>query len=197
MELVTVITPTTHDRDAMNKRIRRIIAAQDYPYVEHIFAYGTGSIGLKRNLLCAQAKGEIILHADSDDYYATDWISKSIEALGDNDLTGINRAFFYRPHTHLWEYNNQRNQRYVIGASMCYRKSMWERNKFREDIRQGEDAYFCQNSGHIMPHDYHDGFCAILHGSNTASHLQTHKMIPLQPDYAKHLLKDRYDEYGQ
>ena len=50
--------------------------------------HGNISIGAKRNYGCRISHGGIILHMDDDDYYAQDWISKSVEALGDHEMTG-------------------------------------------------------------------------------------------------------------
>lgn len=77
--LVSVICPTTHDRN--NELIKEIFEAQDYPNKELIFDYNEGSIGLKRNRCIDVSSGEIILHFDSDDWYAPDYITKSVNHL--------------------------------------------------------------------------------------------------------------------
>lgn len=166
--LVTVITPTTLDREQFNESIIQQFNAQDYPNKEHLFSTSDLTIGDKRNMLCSLAKGRIIIHMDSDDIYAPDWITKSVNALINSgaQLTGLSTAKF-TDGTNNWQYIYKSPQPYILGATMCYYKSMWEQNKFK-DINVGEDAMFCANAGLILPHDYIDGFTATIHPGNTA-----------------------------
>lgn len=175
--LVTVITPTTIDREAFNEVCERLIQAQDYPNVQYIFDYDDGTIGEKRNRLCAQASGEIIVHFDSDDWYAPDWISRSVAALQNCDCTGLNRAYFEDEANNrkwLWEYDYKKlgQQAAVAGATLAYWKRVWERNPF-PDFNIGEERQFMANAGILQPHEYIDGFIAKIHNANTISHKQT------------------------
>ncbi len=132
--MVTVITPTTTDRLHFNERIRELFAAQDYPNKEHLFDYDSGNIGAKRNRLCGIANGEIILHFDSDDYYAPDWISKSVKELlsAPCDMVGLSTAYFHSKSLNkTWQYVYPPHEN-MIGSTLCYYKSYWERNKFRD-----------------------------------------------------------------
>lgn len=178
---VTVITPTTHDRANMNRRITDLMQAQDYPAFEHLYDFSDNPIGTKRNILCARAEGDIIIHADSDDYYAPDWITRSVEHLLSSgaDITGLKRAYFYEPGKNLWQYNYTGSQGYVIGATMCYKRSWWEQNPFK-DFQVGEDLKFCVHAN-VKAHDYINGFYASIHNQNTASHLALSgmKKLPL------------------
>ncbi len=145
------------------------------------------SIGAKRNYGCEMAKGEIILHMDDDDWYAPDWISKSVAALQSSgaSLTGLREAYFYRPHSEMWLYSYPANaQPYIVGASMCYYKSTWQHNHF-PDISEGEDTLFCANAGKIKPHDYKEGAVFMITGDNTASHKQLGKKEFKQINIAK------------
>lgn len=166
---VTVITPTTYDREEMNNLSRVMIEKQDYKGdIEHLFCFDTGSVGFKRNYLCDNAKGDIIIHADSDDIYAPDWITKSVEHLINtkSDLAGLSHANF-TDGVNSWRYTYRWAQPYILGATMCYWRKTWERNKF-PDKNVGEDASFCANAGIITPHYYIDGFTATIHPNNTA-----------------------------
>lgn len=168
---VSCITPSTRDRAHFNERIKQIFDSQDYPEKEHLLWLNDGTIGSKRNKCIEAAQGEIILHMDSDDLYAPDWISKSVEALVNSkaSLIGLRTAYFLQPGKQLWEYRYNAGQPYAIGATFCYWRYMWENNKFR-DISEGDDLYFLGNAGIIKNHDYQTGFTAIIHGANTCSH---------------------------
>lgn len=195
--LVSVITPTANRPELLRRCIDQFLA-QDYANKEMVIVHDNmedvpyggmfpmgvirimepGLIGYKRNLACKLSVGEIIVHMDDDDLYAPDWITRSVAALGYNDLTGLSSAYFLQPGKHLWQYTYGGKQPYVLGATMCYWKKTWERNQFKTHVgkkvqrvvRSGEDALFCANAGHIAPHDYIEGFTAIMHGKNTAMH---------------------------
>ena len=54
------------------------------------------TIGAKRNIACQQAKGEIIVHWDDDDWYAPHRLSYQLEALfrEGTEVCGTNRLLF-------------------------------------------------------------------------------------------------------
>lgn len=166
--LVTIITPTTADRAAFMDKLLHMVAAQDYPNIEHLIIEDAGTVGAKRNMGCERAGGEIILHMDSDDQYAADWVSKSVDALLSSgaDVVGLGCAYFYcKDNGKTYKYSGDDN--YVMGATMCYRKSFWERNPFK-DMQVGEDNKFIMGCK-VYDHGYIDGFLSILHNSNTSA----------------------------
>lgn len=212
---VSVITPSKNPE--MLPRLIELFLAQDYADKElNILSDGAGftlytspdkqiwhwgadhlNVGQKRNELVKFAKGDIILHMDDDDFYAPDWISRSVKHLlaTNADTTGLRSGWFYKPHTALWGYDYSNNgQRYVLGATMCYRRKVWENRAFKP-MPQGEDAVFVANGGVVMPHDYKNGFMAMIHGNNTCSHQMTRQMKAYQPDYAKYVLGNWYEKY--
>lgn len=147
-----------------------MLKEQDYENIEHIICGVDGiKIGEKRNICCERAKGEIIIHCDDDDIYAPDWISKSVAALVESksDLVGLSSAYF-TSYGAKYLYTAPKGQPYVVGATFCYWRSTWERNKFRP-IQVGEDMHFCASAGKVKSHDYIDGFTATIHSGNTAS----------------------------
>lgn len=170
---VSIITPTTFDRAHFNEQIKEMMQAQDYPnIVEHVFDYTLDrSIGAKRNALVEEAVGDVILHFDSDDMYAPDWVSHSVRVLVTQglDMTGLKSVYFSDQYNKAWLYQYKGSQGYVCGATMCYWKKHWARHPFR-DLQNGEDTGFCAYGGRIKAHGYVDGFIARIHGRNTASH---------------------------
>lgn len=171
---VSIITPTTQDRERFNNRIMKVVDSQDYPNREHIMLYGPESIGWKRNKCIEISKGEIIIMIDSDDIIMPDYVSKCVTQLESCDTTGLSKAYF-SDGVRSWIYEYKGKQPYVIGSSMAFWKKVWERNKF-PDKSNGEDAAFCANAGIIKPLDYLEGFVAQIHNSNTESHKALHLM---------------------
>ncbi len=191
MVKVSVITPTIAGREQFLNRCIAQFNEQDYPNIEHIIIKGDGAIGAKLNYACAISTGDIILRMDDDDIYAPDWISKSVAVLQDTslDCVGLSNAYFCdMPRHRILEYKQRPGaQLFLCGATLCFHKSVWERNKFREDIQKGEDAYFVAGC-RAYPHDYKQGFLAVIHGNNTSSHQaiyckemslsnETHKLV--------------------
>lgn len=220
MEKVSVIVPTLNNRKDLLKYILLSYRAQDYRNKEIIiggidsaFSFNTlqhdscdaiykdinerVSIGSKRNQLIELARGDIILHMDDDDYYAPDWITRSIAALGSHQMTGLSSLYFYKPDTNLWLYEYPMHEKpWVAGATMCYRKSFWEKHPFDENIKYGEDNKFVWACEDVAPHNYTNGFLASIHPNNTSPKLTTDpawRSLPVS--HVKNILKDDYEKY--
>ena len=130
-----------------------------------------GSIGRKRNYACEQAKGEIIMHWDDDDWYAWNWISKQIMAVNSSnaDICGLNEITFFSPLVNkFWTYADKNQIRpWLCGATLAYKKSFWLNHPFK-DLQIGEDYDYIWNMGaSIYAHEYSKGFVSTLHNANT------------------------------
>lgn len=171
--LVTVICPTI--RPANEQLVIDIFLSQDYPNKELVIIRGEDSTGNKRNRGVADAQGEIIVHMDDDDYYAPDYISKSVNFLMANnlDLTGLDSAYFYNKaanKAYKWAYaGDKKSMPYVCEATMCYFKKVWQRRRFK-DTFIGEGLGFLAHLPNMKAHKYNKSFVAMLHGGNTSSH---------------------------
>ncbi|MBS1772042.1 MAG: glycosyltransferase family 2 protein [Bacteroidetes bacterium] len=134
--------------------------------------HGPMTIGTKRNYACGIAHGEIIIHLDDDDWYASDWVSHQVAILEETnaDICGLSQLRFYAPVTgRCWKYTYPPDGlHWVAGATMAYRKQFWENNPFK-DLQVGEDNEFVwYSNGKVVSHDYINGFISILHGRNTS-----------------------------
>jgi len=195
---VTIITPTTKDRHNYNIQCANLANKQDYPNtVEHLFDFSDKPIGAKRNNLCNQAKADIIIHFDSDDYYSPDYVSKSVAHLVKTgaDITGLSSAYFYNPRKWLKRYDYGGSQGYALGATFCYWRKTWEAKPFRE-ISNGEDFYF-MDGNIVNPHRHIDTFVAIVHDDNTTGtqKYKGRKYTPLMADLSIKILGENYSKY--
>jgi ADP-heptose:LPS heptosyltransferase/2-polyprenyl-3-methyl-5-hydroxy-6-metoxy-1,4-benzoquinol methylase len=130
-------------------------------------------LGEKRNCAVAQARGEIIVHWDDDDWSAPWRLRYQIEELATAgaDICGLDRIFFYAPaEARAWEYVYPAGQRpWVYGASLAYRKAFWTAHRFPQ-IGVGEDAKFVWADArakiHVLKNPHflialiHDGNCS-------------------------------------
>lgn len=178
---VTIITPTTPGRAHFMPRLCDMVNNQDYPnIIEWLVDEGSDKIGVKRNSLSRQAKGDIIVCIDSDDIYMPQWVSKCVDALmGGADITGLESCYFTQAGT-WYDYPRKPNeQRYFPEATLAYWRKTWERNPF-PNIHQGEGKLFLANGGRLISNGYKMGFAATRHGGNTTpSPFVVMKKLPL------------------
>src|SRR5678815_5053812 len=79
-------------------------------------------VGGKRNLACSRARGQIIVHWDSDDVYRMDRIAHQVTMLLENDvdLVGYNELDFEDVDTGEQYVYVSSSQLYAAGVSLCY-----------------------------------------------------------------------------
>jgi glycosyltransferase involved in cell wall biosynthesis len=164
--LVSCILPT-RDRPGFVAEAVRGFLGQDYPHRElvvvddgaapiaHLLPVDprirylrlpeTRTIGDKRNIACASARGEIIAHLDDDDWYPVHRLRRQVRALLESgaSICGTSTLRFFDPvANHAWTYSCP-GRRWVAGASLVYRRSVWERHPFL-GVQIGEDARFLE-----------------------------------------------------
>jgi glycosyltransferase involved in cell wall biosynthesis len=194
MTLISCIMPTANRRRFVPEAIR-LFRAQDHaekeliivddgedpvtdlipadPQIRYIRNRKRQSVGAKRNLACTEARGEIIVHWDDDDWYSAWRLSYQLRELleSDADLNGLGRVVFMdRSRGRVWEYIHPLGAApWVHGATMCYRKSVWEQSPFPE-VNVGEDTRFIANlrSARILALPETGIFVGLIHGANTS-----------------------------
>jgi glycosyltransferase involved in cell wall biosynthesis len=118
---VSVITPT-FQRQGYLAHLVRFFSAQTYPHkelliwddspepcgealqaqiqalqnVRYIHWPERLSVGAKRNKLIAEARGEIIVHFDDDDYYAPSYLQTMVDYLAHADFVTLSAWYAYR-----------------------------------------------------------------------------------------------------
>lgn len=115
---VSVITPTYQQRESNLKNLYTCFQSQTHPEKEllvlddspqpseffqalsdpnvtYIYFDRRLSTGEKRNLLVQQATGEIIAHFDDDDYYAPNYLERSLAVLNDGDFITLSGWYAY------------------------------------------------------------------------------------------------------
>lgn len=82
-----------------NEHMKAILTA---PGVRYIYLSERHSIGVKRNIAVEQAKGEIIVHWDDDDYFREHRISSQVAPIirGEVDMTVLEHYYYYILPTH-------------------------------------------------------------------------------------------------
>ncbi|HEY7066794.1 MAG TPA: glycosyltransferase [Chloroflexota bacterium] len=130
-------------------------------------------LGVKRNLACELAAGDLIAHWDDDDWIAPQRLGLQVAALqrARADLCGASRQLYYDPageRAWLYQYPPSRG-RWLAGNTLCYRREFWEQNRFPE-IGVGEDTRFLWRAGEangvVLPE--HDCVVGVVHARNTS-----------------------------
>jgi glycosyltransferase involved in cell wall biosynthesis len=196
LPLVSAILPTSNRRSFLPGALECFFR-QDYPHrelivVDHgtdnvadlVSGFATGdtavryirldsrrTIGAKRNLACAEARGEIIIHWDDDDWAAPWRVSYQTEQLTRSgaSICGLDRLYYYEPSTaRAWEYKYPGGAKpWVAGNTLCYRKSFWQAHPF-PDVDLGEDARFVWQAPRpqVLALDDKRFIVAFIHGTN-------------------------------
>jgi len=131
-------------------------------------------IGTKRNVACEEARGDIILHWDDDDWAARWRVRYQTAALLEHgaDVCGLDAVLFYDPTgPRAWEYVYPAGGRpWVYGATLCYTKAFWRRNPFR-GVAVGEDTRFVwahSTGGRIVALPERAFYVGMIHAANTS-----------------------------
>jgi hypothetical protein len=136
------------------------------------------SMGVKHNMACEMAHGEIIVHWDDDDWVSPQRISYQVGELQEqamktsmDTLCGLSRVMFYEPRAQrAWEYQYPGGRPWVLGATFCYYKQFSERHRF-PDMNEGADTTFVWNlqNTYVRAHPDHTFYVGTVHAHNTST----------------------------
>lgn len=145
----------------------------DDPRVRYLREKRRISLGAKRNLACREAKGEILVHWDDDDWHAPWRLSYQVGRLRESgaELCGLDRLYFWDPKAdRAWQYvYPPGSRRWLAGGTLCYARSLWRRHPFAE-VTVGEDNRFVRAAGGRGMAALEDGdfYVALIHPGNTS-----------------------------
>lgn len=148
------------------------------PRIRYLRSGTRRKIGDKRNLACAEAQGEYIVHWDDDDWSRRDRLEIQVAALEreNADVCGLDQVLFYAPFDRrAWRYGyhsggRRRSRAWAYGATLCYRTSFWRRHPF-PNVQVGEDNQFVRRCapGRLLALEDQEFFIALVHAENTST----------------------------
>lgn len=209
---VSVLTPT-YNRRVFFKQYLRNIKRQDYggrievliaddgndeikdliprdPMFRYIRLDNKKSIGYKRNLLCQEAKGDILIHMDDDDFYPSERISHAVHQLNnstDAHLAGCSQLFIYSKRTGIRELPPM-GCLHATAGTFAYSKAYSEINMFDESVDFGEELSFTHHyTNALVQLNTFKTILVVAHESNTYSknNLTTQKTKLKLNDFVK------------
>jgi glycosyltransferase involved in cell wall biosynthesis len=213
--IVSCIMPTAERRHFVPEAIRRFLA-QDLPDRELIIVDDGGdpvadlvppdpriryirlgsrrTIGWKRNVACDQARAEIIVHWDDDDWMSPRRLSIQVSALMGSraDACGLACPLFYEPSSgRAWIYDYPRRARpWIAGGTLCYRRACWARRPFPNNSF-GEDTHFVwvDPSPSLLALEDNRFFVGIFHPGNTdPKHVDQAPWRPISTDVVRSIM---------
>jgi glycosyltransferase involved in cell wall biosynthesis len=199
LPLVSCIMPTRNRRAFLSQAIQ-YFKRQSYPHreliivddgsekvcdlipsdfsIRYIHLPEVKSIGAKRNRACEIAKGEIIILWDDDDWYSHDRIAyQAAPLVADTaDISGLDNSLFYcLPTRQFWRATSELHARMfyqgIVGGTLAFRKSLWDKGQRFPDISEREDSGFLEaaiGKGARLERLFNDGvFVYVRHNANT------------------------------
>ena len=135
------------------------------------------SIGALRNLVNGCVLPQIVTHFDSDDWSALTRLEEQVDYLLAHpgvDVVGYNDMLYYdSTRDQSWYYSHP-NPNFVLGGSMTYWRSAWERKQF-PDLSKGEDTQWIKGlrvaSMSSLRMDPAPIMVCEFHGANTSCHI--------------------------
>lgn len=140
----------------------------DWTGVKYVRLDEKHSVGAKRNIACQHARGEYIVHWDSDDWSAPGRIAEQHKLLTKAQVAFVgygSMLFIDEARRIAWLYSGEPN--YALGTSFFYSKTYWRCHKF-PDISEGEDNAFVESAQYLVAVDAGDRMVARIHANNTS-----------------------------
>ena len=118
------------------------------PTVRYIRKEEKMTLGEKRNLLNAEARGEILVAMDDDDYYYPERVAAAVNALRANpkvDLAGSSEMYMYFTDVkEIWKLGPYAPY-HATNGTMAWRKRYADTHKYDESVAFAEEKSFLEN----------------------------------------------------
>lgn len=123
-------------------------AAKVIPNIRYIRKDEKMRLGAKRNALNREAKGQIIIAMDDDDYYPPDRVSSVVAAFKKNpkiDLAGSSEMNLYYLDTKKIYTISEYHQNHATNGTMAWRKRYSDKHSYDEYVTKAEEISFLDN----------------------------------------------------
>jgi glycosyltransferase involved in cell wall biosynthesis len=134
-------------------------------------------LGTKRNIAAENARGDVLVHWDDDDWSHPARLARQAAALSDQvDVCGLNDLYWWEPAgPRAWRYRHPSRRRpWVAGNTLAYRTQAWRRSPFRP-LAVGEDTAFVWGPARFTVRPLRDRSLVVgtIHDRNTSRKVTT------------------------
>ena len=106
------------------------------------------TLGKKRNILNDNAKGDIIIYMDDDDYYPPERIAHAVETLRNNPkalCAGSSAMFIHFKHINKMLQFGPYGPNHATAATFAFRRELLKQTRFDEDSSVAEEKKFLKD----------------------------------------------------
>lgn len=145
--------------------------AKDIPNLRYIRLPEKLNIGAKRNRLNQEARGEILVAMDDDDYYFPERVSSVVAAFKKQpkiELAGSSEIYMYFTDIQTIYKLGPYNPNHATNGTMAWRSSYAKTHTYDEDVTHAEERSFLDDYKHPMIQlDPFKVMLVISHSQNT------------------------------
>ena len=134
-------------------KVEDLFIKESIPNVRYIRVEKKMRIGEKRNMLNKEAKGDIIIAMDDDDYYPPDRVSSVVEAFQKNptiELAGSSEMNLYYIDTKKIYTVGPYDKNHATNGTMAWRKSYSNKHTYDNYVTKTEEIAYLDNFTHPM-----------------------------------------------
>ena len=146
-------------------------ASNTIPNIRYIYKDEKMRLGAKRNTLNTEAKGEIIIAMDDDDYYPPDRIQTVVNAFKKYpsiNLAGSSAMLLYYTDLKKIYTLGPFNKNHATNGTMAWRKRYSDTHKYDEYVTKAEEMSFLDNyKNEMIQLDPLKSILVICHSDNT------------------------------
>lgn len=146
-------------------------AEKTIPNIRYIALDEKLNIGAKRNRLNDEARGEILVAMDDDDYYPPERVDAAVKAFKKNpkiELAGSTVIYMYFTDIHQIYRLGPYNERHATNGTMAWRSSYAKAHRYDENVTHAEERSFLEEYKHPMIQlDPYKVMLVLSHSENT------------------------------
>jgi|LauGreDrversion4_2_1035121.scaffolds.fasta_scaffold08053_3 glycosyltransferase involved in cell wall biosynthesis len=173
----------------------------ELPNIRYLRSHDKLRIGAKRNLLNREARGEILIAMDDDDYYPPERIATVVHAFTrhpDIDLAGASEMWLYYRDTQQVMAVGPYHPHHATNGTMAWRKRYALEHQYNEYVTHGEETSFLEDYRHPMIQlDPRKTILVICHSDNTVDKFKMrreHLAPQVQPHHRMRTLPYRLED---
>jgi len=142
------------------------------PLVRYFRLTKPASLGAKLNLGVSAAQGPVIQKLDDDDYYRPEFLRTAMTHLPAGEGGCLAAWDFFLVLQTSDTAMRQSGHGWRAGGTLCFPKSLWSRNGFR-DLPRSVDSWFLRDhQPRVIPVCAPEQYVLVRHGRNTWTQMQ-------------------------